>query len=166
MAQALEQALLPLSSAICFQPMRQSKTLFWIPGPGISQILQFDLAAHPGYKIFQKPIVWCKGRECCAQLCSWGRIPLQKSCCWNADHLWKHWKLGFGWAIAIWIDQREKLDPSKLCTVSFLCLRLLPALRKSRTTGTLTGFSSGEMILREQVEPGITGNFADVLHFY
>lgn len=49
--------------------------------------------------------------------------------------------------------------------MSFFCPRLLPALRRSRETGMLTGFSSGEMFLKEQVESGITGNFADVLHF-
>lgn len=64
----------------------------------------------------------------------------------------------------IWTGPRKKLDPPKLYTVSFLCPRLLPALRRSRT-GMLTGFSSGEMFIKEQVGPGITANFADVLHF-
>lgn len=66
----------------------------------------------------------------------------------------------------IWTSPREKLDPPKLYAVPFLCSRLLPALRRSRTTEMLTGFSSGEMFLKEQVGPGLTGNFADVLHFY
>ena len=84
MAQALQQALPSLNSAICLQPMRQSKALLWIPWPGSSQNVDPNFAVWLGCMPWlQKESIFSKSHLCSAraesavaQLSSWGRTPL------------------------------------------------------------------------------------------
>lgn len=83
MAQALHQALPPLNSAICLQPIRQGKALLWIPWPGTSQNVDPHFAVWLGCMPWlQKESNFSESHLCGARAesavrrSSWGRTPL------------------------------------------------------------------------------------------